>query len=101
MTMPTFEPVAWELQFDNGNTNSFTNDRGLAAEFGECKEPLFTESQLQQAYEAGKRDAVPEWSPMESEAESADLYEVTIAQENTIKELHALIYALKGGRDVP
>jgi hypothetical protein len=35
------EPVAWELFFDNGNSNGFTTDKGEAAEFGENKRPLY------------------------------------------------------------
>jgi hypothetical protein len=34
-------PMAWELFFDNGNSNGFTSDKGEAAEFGENKRPLY------------------------------------------------------------
>jgi hypothetical protein len=39
------EPVAWELFFDNGNSNGFTTDKGEAAEFGENKRPLYAAPQ--------------------------------------------------------
>jgi len=35
------EPYAWELFFENGNSNGFTTDVGEAAEFGENKQPLY------------------------------------------------------------
>lgn len=47
--MPTFEPVAF------ANVHNLFYGKDL-----ELGDKLFTESQLQQAYEAGNRDAVPE-----------------------------------------
>lgn len=58
MTMPTFEPVAFFPQnISLGIQANVNQPRGTK---------LFTESQLQQAYEAGKRDSVPEWFPIET-----------------------------------
>lgn len=52
MTMPKFEPVAFFPQnIALGIQANVNQPRGTK---------LFTESQLQQAYEAGKRDSVPE-----------------------------------------
>ena len=61
MTMPTFEPVAfiattWQICFmGSGPIAPLTKKHNL-----KIGTQLFTESQLQQAYEAGLRDAVPE-----------------------------------------
>jgi hypothetical protein len=67
MTMPTFEPVAMRrIVLNRANklaTNSnFYIDGFEAYKMGNLVQAIFEtiESQLQQAYEAGTRDAVPE-----------------------------------------
>jgi len=57
MTMPKFEPVIWMGREQR---------KGYEAQmFSTCKDafyytPLYTGDQLTEAYEAGKRDAIPE-----------------------------------------
>lgn len=63
MTMPTFEPVAWQA-----TRNGFICKENKNPEYNIG---LFTESQLQQAYEAGKREAVPELKEREKELDKA------------------------------
>lgn len=50
MTMPKFEPVAKVLVIDEVGRELVFN----------LQKPLYTSDQLSEAYEAGKRDAVPE-----------------------------------------
>ena len=74
MTMPTFEPVAMRrIVLNRANklaTNSnFYIDGFEAYKMGNLVQAIFEtiESQLQQAYEAGLRDAVPEgWKLIET-----------------------------------
>ena len=54
MTMPKFEPVAWNHELEDSAFN-----RMLTQGF-EAGTALFTLAQLTEAYEAGKRDTVPE-----------------------------------------
>lgn len=63
MTMPKFEPVAMGHFDFNGECH--TVDRNIKATIcvgglSRSKKPLYTEDQLTEAYEAGKRDAIPE-----------------------------------------
>ena len=70
--MPTFEPVAMRsIVLNRANklaaNSNFYIDGFEAHKMGNLVQALFEtiESQLQQAYEAGLRDAVPEgWKPL-------------------------------------
>ena len=42
LEQPAQEPYIWELFFDNGKHEGFTSDKGMAAEYGENKLPLYT-----------------------------------------------------------
>ena len=72
MTMPTFEPVAMRsIVLNRANklaaNSNFYIDGFEAHKLGNLVQAMFEtiEAQLQQAYEAGLRDAVPEgWKPL-------------------------------------
>lgn len=77
MTMPTFEPVAMRsIVLNRANklaaNSNFYIDGFEAHKLGNLVQAMFEtiESQLQQAYEAGLRDAVPEWLPIETAPKS-------------------------------
>jgi hypothetical protein len=38
---PVQEPYAWELFFDNGKSQEFTEDKGEAYQWGECAVPVY------------------------------------------------------------
>ncbi len=56
MTMPKFEPVAKVLVIDEVGRELVFN----------LQKPLHTADQLTEAYEAGKRDAISKWQPIET-----------------------------------
>ncbi len=56
MTMPKFEPIIKVLVLDEVGRELVFN----------LQKPLYTADQLTESYEAGKRDATPEWQPIET-----------------------------------
>lgn len=76
MTMPKFEPVAWLRDTLDGGLSTMTDcctnvvkEIWLKANPKNVERytaPLYTLDQLTEAYEAGKRDAIPEWQPIET-----------------------------------
>lgn len=61
--MPTFEPVVLVDDRCTERLNWYSKFEKVLPDGTK----LFTESQLQQAYEAGKRDAMPEWISVEKQ----------------------------------
>lgn len=68
--MPTFEPVVLVDDRCTERLNWYSKFEKVLPDGTK----LFTESQLQQAYEAGKRDAVPEWLPIETAPEATHVF---------------------------
>ena len=72
MTMPKFESVAEVLWYDpvlrmTPEPAGKIIDSSLAfIESAAIGTQLYTSDQLTEAYEAGKRDAIPEWQPIET-----------------------------------
>ena len=56
MTMPKFEPVAYVDEDDDNKWATLVDDLDI-----KLNAPLYTAAQLTEAYEAGKRDAIPGW----------------------------------------
>lgn len=92
MTMPKFEPVArlipvnlpligertWARTFDEypqeaSSSNPYLNDK---------ESPLYTADQLTEAYEAGKRDAIPRWISVNDRLPEPGLYLTWVADAN-------------------
>lgn len=65
MTMPKFEPVAMIGGHGHPRHISYLQSATESKLYGPMK-PLYTADQLTEAYEAGKRDATPEWQPIET-----------------------------------
>ncbi len=59
MTMPKFEPVAWRYELKAGEY-TFAEKRYLNETYALRPTAIHTADQLVEAYEAGKRDAIPE-----------------------------------------
>ena len=61
MTMPKFEPVAYVDGDDDNKWATIVDDLDI-----KLYAHLYTAEQLAEAYEDGKRDATPEWQPIET-----------------------------------
>ena len=76
MTMPKFEPVGWlgtathpdDIDGEESVVYCFSQEMATTYrdESGYEIEPHFSEDQLTEAYEAGKRDAISKWQPIET-----------------------------------
>lgn len=82
--MPTFEPVAWQT-----TRNGFICKENKNPEYNIG---LFTESQLQQVYEAGLRDAVPEGFTLVPIEPTVEMLDATGAIYDDIKEMTVASY---------
>mgnify|MGYP003408535225 CR=1 FL=1 len=56
MTMPKFEPITKVIVLDEAERELVFN----------LQKPLYTADQLTEAYEAGKREAISKWQPIET-----------------------------------
>lgn len=108
MTMPTLEPEAWFYRGDSkghgwsyiGAKPTFMCWSGKVLN----NSPLFTESQLQQAYAAGLREAVPEgWQlvpidPTDAMIEAGDsTHEQMGIRDPTVHVWEAMLAAARRG----
>lgn len=65
MTIPKFESVAWRYEL-KASEYTFAEKRYLNETYAPRPTALYTAEQLAEAYEAWKREATPEWQPIET-----------------------------------
>lgn len=87
MTMPKFEPVAKVLVIDEVGRELVFN----------LQKPLHTADQLTEAYEAGKRDAIPEGWVLVPKKPTLPMLRATYLCESTTEAYKAMIAAAPKG----